>query len=160
SGLIIGIDVAATREVRLQSLIEFLEYHRLVGHVVRLEVTCDVQLGGSASYQAYSCSIELFGRPDVQGLSHHEALAVVIQDSYRGKPKRRISRHGPGCISRENVNFSGLESGETFPRGQRFEVDLARVPENGGSNRATIVNVKTGPLAFVIGTRETCKAWA
>jgi hypothetical protein len=108
----------------------------------------------SALLGADRCAVQLEGRGDVELLADHEALAVIIVDAREVQAERRVARHRPGGVADEHVHFAGLERREAVLGGQRHELHLGRVVEDGRGDCAADIDVEAGPHALVIGYAE------
>src|SRR5690606_32981457 len=114
-----------------------------------------VELGGGSGLDAHRRPIQLLRRGHAERFFHHEALAVVEVDASEAQSQRAVAGHRPGGVADENVRLTGLQSSEPLLSGCRNILDLVRVTQDGSGNRLAVVDVEAGPVALVIGVRET-----
>src|SRR5262245_20828297 len=139
--LVGGVDVAASRQIGLHRLIQLFEYHRLVGHVVRLEVVGEIEFGGGSRLHADGGAIELLGRFYPNRLFHHEALAIVIVDAPENETQRAVTRDGPGRVADQHVDLAPLQGGDALLGGGGYVFDLARIAKYRGRDGFAVVDV-------------------
>ena len=90
----------------------------------------------------------------------HEALAVIIHDAGKLEAERGIAAHRPGGVARQDVDFTRLQRREALLGGQRRELHLRRIAENGGGDGAAEIDVHAGPVVLLVGDREADQALA
>src|SRR5208283_6145092 len=88
------------------------------------------------------------------GLRRHEGLAVVVSDAGEQEIRILLAPHRPGRIARQDVDLLVLEGAEALGGGERNVLDLPRIVEDRGGERAAEVDVEARPLALVVLDRE------
>src|SRR5207253_10927227 len=115
----------------------------------------NVQLSGSTGLNADGRAIQFLGTFHAQLVVGQEAHAVVIGDETRKfQAHARIARAGHGGVTRQYVDFTGLQRGETLLGVQLTEFDLGRIAEYGSGHSAADVSVDPEDLASCVRYRE------
>ena len=65
-----------------------------------------------------------------------------------------VTALGPGGVTHQQVDLTGLNCGETLGCGQRNEVDSLGVAQDGGGNCTAVVSVEADLAAVRLGNRE------
>ncbi len=123
--------------------------------MIGAEKVGEVELAGGALLHADRRIVELERRSHLERPAHHEALAVEEGDGRKFEPERGVARQRPGGVARQHVDFAGLQGGEAVLGGQRHELDLGGIVENGGRDGAAEIDVEAGPVALRIGQAES-----
>ena len=144
-----GVGVAGTGQILALRFRVVLHGDGGIADVVELEEVGQVQFGGGAGLDADGCAVQFLGRRNTEVLLHHEALTVVVVHRNEIELKVVIAREGPGRVADQHVNFARSQRGEAGLRGQRDELDLVLVAQNGSSDGLAKRSVKA--LIHAIG---------
>ena len=127
-------------------------------HLVGAEVVGEVEFGGGAGLHADGGAGQLLGAGDAQLLCDQESLTVVIVDAREVEAVRGVARQRPGGVAGEQVDFAGLQRGQSRLRAQRHVLDLLVVTQHRGGDRPADIHVDAAPDPLVVRSAEAVEA--
>ena len=80
----------------------------------------------------------------------HEPLTVVVGYPDESEPELRLPPHRPGRVAGQKVDLAVGERLEPGVGGERNELDLVRIAENGGRDGAAEIDVEPAPCAAFV----------
>src|SRR5690606_10113303 len=87
-----------------------------------------------------------------------KALTVVEVDTGMNGAERRIALLRDRGVTREHVNFTGLQCSKALLRIERYRFEFCGIPKHGSRYRAAQVDIQTCPGTLAVWCGKPCEA--
>jgi len=125
-------------------------HHRGEAHAIGTEIIREVEFRGGAWLHADGRTIKLLCGCYARAFLHHEALTVIEIDAGEGEAERALTRHGPGGVARQDIQFAGLQHGEALHGGIGHKAHLRGITQQRSGNGAAGIHIQATEFAAAI----------
>jgi len=112
------------------------------------------QLGRGARLHADGGAVQLLDRFHPGRLLHQKAGAVIEIHPGEQQAQIRLAAQRPGRVAHQQVHLARLQRGEAVGGGQRHELHLGRIAQDGGRHGAAGIRVQAAHHPLAVGQRE------